>query len=152
MAKRDARQLGKRHYFFLNPYQDAAFTKCPKCGGQTKVRKFPLVLHIEPHQLFLLNKSCRYCTACDLIIARKSELEPLMATGLEQINPQVMGNQYVTIGVLDRKDWREGKQGHLSESQTMERAHVFKDVLNFEPAYPTWGPDPKKPPSTHRQE
>ena len=39
------------HRFFLNPYEDMAFTKCPKCEAKTKVRKFPLVIHIEPTQL-----------------------------------------------------------------------------------------------------
>ena len=39
-----------RHYFFLNPYEDYAFTKCPKCDEKTKVRKFPLAIHIDPGQ------------------------------------------------------------------------------------------------------
>ena len=70
MTSRDPKLRDKRHYFFLNPYQDIAFTKCPKCLAKTKVRKFPLVIHIEPHQLFLLNKSCRYCIACDVRVRR----------------------------------------------------------------------------------
>ena len=56
----------RRHYFFLNFYKDAAFTKCPKCEAKTVVRKFPLVMQIEPQQLLVLNKKCRYCTSCDL--------------------------------------------------------------------------------------
>jgi len=64
----------RRHYFFLNPYEDAVFTKCPRCHNETKIRKFPLVIHIDPQQLLLLNKKCRYCDKCDLIIAKKSEL------------------------------------------------------------------------------
>jgi len=31
------------HYFFLNPYQDMAFTRCPKCKEKTKIRKHCLV-------------------------------------------------------------------------------------------------------------
>ncbi len=47
----------KRHRFFLSPYMDNAFTRCPKCEGKTKLRKFPLVIHIEPRQIFLLNSA-----------------------------------------------------------------------------------------------
>ena len=46
-----------RHYFFLNPYDDAAFTKCPKCNTKTMARKIPFVIHIEPQQVFVLNLS-----------------------------------------------------------------------------------------------
>jgi len=37
----------EKYNFFLNPYTDAAFTKCPKCDGKTKVKKFPLLIFIE---------------------------------------------------------------------------------------------------------
>lgn len=49
----------EKHRFFLRPYEDAAFTKRPKCESKTKLRKSPLVIHIEPGQLFVLNKHCR---------------------------------------------------------------------------------------------
>ena len=55
-----------RHYFFLNPYEDCAFTKCPKCDQATKVRKFPLAIHIDPNQLFFLNKYRRH-TQCSYL-------------------------------------------------------------------------------------
>jgi len=122
----------RRHYFFLNPYVDAAFTKCPKCQSKTKIRKFPLVIHIDPQQLLLLNKKCRYCTKCDLIITKKSEVESLMAACFEQSNPQIIGNNYLVMGVAERRDWREGKKGKILQGETIERMLVFKDVLNFE--------------------
>ena len=68
----------KKHYFFLNPYDDCAFTKCPKCDSKTYLRKFPLVIHVEPEQLCILNKNCKYCTKCDLIITKKSEIEAVI--------------------------------------------------------------------------
>lgn len=132
MTKCDTITQKRRHYFFLNPYQNAAFTKCPKCDSKTKIRKFPLVIHIDPQQLFLLNKQCRYCTRCDLIITKKSELESLMATAFEKLNPQIIGNDYLVMGVAERSDWQESKKGKLSEGETIERMIVFKDVWNFE--------------------
>jgi len=141
MTKRATITQKRSHYFFLNPYQDAGFTKCPKCQTKTKIRKFPLVIHIDPQQLFVLNKKCRYCTRCDLIIARKSELESLIAAAFEQLNPQIIGNGYLVMGVAERSDWREDKKGRMSQGQTIERMLVFEDVWNFEPVRCGWYPE-----------
>ena len=131
-----------RHYFFLNPYKDAAFTKCPKCENRTMVRKFPLVIHIEPAQMFILNKTCRYCARCDLIIARKSKVEALMAASLEDKYPEIAGNEYLVIGTLEKHDWRARDKTSKDPQETIKRMHVFKDVWNFEPM-PTWYPAKK---------
>ena len=122
----------KRSYFFLNPYTDAAFTKCPKCENKTKLRKFPLVIHIDPLQLFVLNKKCRFCTGCDLIIVKQAELEALMAAALEPTNPEVIGNEYLVFGTVERRDWKETDKGAIGPSEIMECMYVFKDVWNFE--------------------
>lgn len=51
-----------KYYFFLNPYSDAAFTRCPKCEGKTKVKKIPLTIVMEKNKAILnLNKTCKYC-------------------------------------------------------------------------------------------
>jgi hypothetical protein len=128
----------RKYYFFLNPYEDAGFTKCPKCEGKTKIRKFPLVVHVEPQQLLFLNKKCRYCVGCDLIIAKQSELETLMVICSEKRNPDVIGNDYLTIGVVDREDWRRGSKGELAQNELIERMYVFRDVWVFEPLAPRW--------------
>jgi len=121
-----------KHYFFLNPYKDCAFTKCPKCDSKTRIRKFPLVIHIDPHQIILLNKKCRHCPKCDLIIAKQSEVESLMIVCLEEINPEVIGNNYLAMGVVDRKDWKEGNNCKLDSTETLDRMYFFKDMLKFE--------------------
>ncbi|MDF5718506.1 MAG: hypothetical protein PUP93_32740 [Rhizonema sp. NSF051] len=139
--KSQGKNLKKRHRFFLNPYDDCAFTKCPKCDMKTKVRKFPLVIHIEPQQLLLLNKQCKYCTNCDLIIAKKQELEPLMAVSFSQSNPTIIGNNYFVMGTVDRKDWKEGNQNSLPPSEMLERIYIFKDVWNFEVIPAGWYPN-----------
>jgi len=128
----------RRHYFFLNSYEDAAFTKCPKCRTNTKIRKFPLVIHIEPQQLLLLNKKCRYCVSCDLIIAKKSELESLMVASFEESKPEIIGNDYLVMGVAERRDWLESKKGKMPQGETIEHILVFKDVWNFELVRAGW--------------
>ena len=145
MSKKNSKQfskkkLNKKHNFFLNPYEDCAFTKCPKCETKTKIRKFPLVIHVQPQQLFLLNKQCKYCANCDLIIAKKQELESLMAAGLSQTNPHIIGNDYLVIGTVERKDWKAGSRGLLSACEIVERMSVFKDQWNFEVIPSGWYP------------
>lgn len=130
--KLNKRYTKTKHYFFLNPYNECAFTKCPKCGDKTRVRKFPLAIHIDPHQILLLNKKCRYCVKCDLIIAKQSEVESLMIVCLEEINPDVIGNNYLAMGVVDRKDWKEGNEGKLDSVQILDCVYFFKDMLKFE--------------------
>ncbi|MCC5655091.1 hypothetical protein LC609_36110 [Nostoc sp. XA013] len=142
--KNPAKTIKKRHRFFLNPYSDCAFTKCPKCDSKTKLRKFPLVIHIEPKQLFLLNKQCKYCPSCDLIIAKKQEIEPLMAATFIQTNPQIVGNNYVVMGTVDKKDWKEGDKNLLSPSEMLGRIYFFKDVWNFEVIPAGWYPNEEK--------
>ena len=127
----------KRHNFFLNPYTDCAFTKCPKCDIPMKVRKYPLVIHIEPRQLFLLNKKCKYCINCDLIIAKKQEIETYIAMALE---PELSQNEYLVMGTVDRKDWREGNKGALEQHEIIERMYVFKDIWDFEVIPAGWYP------------
>ena len=130
----------RRHRFFLSPYIEHAFTKCPRCEGKTKVRKFPLVIHIEPKQLFLLNKLCKFCPRCDLIIAKQEEVESLMADRFSQANPEVIGNEYLVVGTLDRNDWREGNKGNITPSEITHRMYVFEEVWNFEILPAGWYP------------
>ena len=143
--KRKEKHKGKvRHRFFLNPYEDAAFTRCPRCDNKTNIRKFPLVVHVEPQQIVLLNKICRYCTPCDLIIARQSELEALMVACLEHINPNVIGNEYLTMGVMEREDWKAANKGTINTKETLDRIYVFKEVLDFTRTPPGWYPPKEK--------
>ncbi|WP_242056219.1 hypothetical protein [Nostoc flagelliforme] len=103
-----------------------------------------MVIHIEPKQLFLLNKQCKYCPNCDLIIAKKQEIEPLMAATFVQTNPQIVGNNYVVMGTVDKKDWKEGDKSLLSPSEMVGRIYVFKDVWNFEVIPAGWYPNEEK--------
>jgi hypothetical protein len=135
--------MKKRHYFFLNPYHDCAFTRCPKCEDKTRIRKFPLVIHVDPRQMLLVNKQCKYCLSCDLIIARKTELEHQLATALSQTNCEIVANDYVVMGTIDREDWREGNKRQIEPTETIERIYVFKDVWKFEVVPPGWYPEGK---------
>jgi len=128
------------HRFFLNRYEGAAFTKCPKCEGKTKVRKFPLVVHIEPSQLLVLNKQGRYCEGCDLIIARRSEVESLMAAAFERRDPAIVGNEYLVVGTLPRRPWRARDDAGMRPVDMLDQTEIFRDVWKFELVGGGWGP------------
>lgn len=129
-----------RHRFFLNPYPDIAFTKCPKCETKTKQRKLPLVIHIEPGYVLVLNKTCRYCERCDLLIARQANVEELMAGAFESRAAEIIGNKYLVMGTMDRADWKEGVQSTLRPRDALDRMYMFEDVWNFEVDPGGWYP------------
>jgi hypothetical protein len=137
MKKKDEKnipRLGKqppRYRFFLNPYQDARFSKCPQCENKTGQRKLPLFIHINPKQPLLLNKTCRYCLHCDLLIAHQDDLEDLIARIFTDLNPEIVGNKYLVVGTLDRADWKRIDQEKLPIQDTIEALHDFKDVVMF---------------------
>ncbi len=128
------RQLGKQHPrydFFLNAYQDTRFTTCPQCKSKTRSRKFSLVIHVNPGHITILDKLCRFCDACDLLIVHQDQLERQLVTEFMTINPEAIGNDYQGIGTLDRAEWNQGKQDLLSLDQVVEYLHGFKEVVTF---------------------
>ena len=136
------RRLGKqppRHRFFLNPYPDVRFTVCPRCSGKTRLRKLPLVVHVEPLELVVLNKGCRFCPACDLLIAHQDELEALLAAVFSERKPEIIGNDYLVLGTVDRSVWRQRIRTPLVVQDALDQLQEFKQVMRFELA-PRWIP------------
>lgn len=130
-----------RHKFFLNPYKDARFTSCPKCEAKTKLRKLPLFVFLEPAQPLILNKTCRYCPSCDLLILHQDELEQLLtAMCMQRGTPHLIGNDYLVIGTVDRADWKKGQQTPITSNEDIRAiVHDFKKVVDFERQRYGWG-------------
>ncbi|MGF1524130.1 MAG: hypothetical protein ACFBSF_17565 [Leptolyngbyaceae cyanobacterium] len=136
--KKQFGHLPPQHDFFLNPYEDARFTRCPKCDGKTRLRKKPLLIFIEPAQPVSLNKTCRYCPGCDLLIAHKNELDDLLQRMCSQYYPHLVNHEYFVVGTIDRKSWHEGRQTISSIDDLFKTLHDFKQHLEFEPARYVW--------------
>jgi hypothetical protein len=134
-------RLGKlppQYKFFLNPYSNVRFTtSCPGCSGKTKQRKLPLAIHVDDWGMVILNKTCRFCPHCDLLIAHQDEIEANLAQLLSQMAPNAIGSSYLIVGNVERKDWRSGLAKPLTNSEMIEALHDFKDHLQFKPA-PIW--------------
>jgi len=130
--KKAIAQFGKQppeYRFILNPYQDMRFTKCPQCDNKMHQRKLPLVIYIEPNYFLSLNKTCRYCPRCDLLIAHQDDVEHFLASVFMAQKPEIIGNDYLVVGTLDRAMWKRGTQQPLTLQETLDALHDFKEVV-----------------------
>ena len=138
----DIPRLGKqppRYKFFLNPYQNARFTSCPECGGKTKQKKLPLAIHVDDAGMVILNKTCRFCPACNLLIAHQDEIEAQLAVVFAERTPEDVGNDYLVVGTVDRPDWQRGRKTPLTNEEMLAALHDFKDMVKYTPS-PRWIP------------
>ena len=124
----------ERYRFFLNPYSDARFSRCPECDRSTRIVKLPIFIHVDPDNPVVLNKSCRFCSGCDLLIAHKDELESQLANMFFQRRPDVIGNEYLVIGTFDKTDWERGRKHPVEFDEIASLLYVFKEVLETRPS------------------
>jgi hypothetical protein len=125
-------ELPARYKFFLNPYSDARFTRCPQCEGKTSQKKVPLMIHVDPHYPINLNYTCRYCPKCDILIAHRDEIEEHLQRLFSERAPEVIGNDYLVMGTTERAYWKEGFTKPHLPSETLANLHGFKEYLHFE--------------------
>jgi hypothetical protein len=123
----------RRYRFIFDPDAKKRSEFCPQCGGPTEERKFPLVIHVEPQNPVAINKTCRYCPRCDLIIARKEEVEEQLSF-LFAHHPGPIGPEYLVMGTLDHDDWDRGRLTPISLPDLVEKLYVFREVIDGEPA------------------
>lgn len=143
MKKPKFGKLPPLYTFILNPYTDVRFTTCPDCGDRTKQRKLPLVIHVDPHHIVALNKTCRYCPNCDLLIAHQDEIEAQLAALFVRHDPSVIGNNYLIFGTLERKAWRESVMHAKLVNEMWDAMHDFKAYHTIEIVGGGWQPDPR---------
>jgi hypothetical protein len=122
----------RRHRFILSPYAEERFDSCPGCHGPTEERKFPLVIHVEPRNPVCINKTCRYCPRCDLIIAQKDEVEQQLSF-VSAHYPGPIGPEYLVMGTLDHDDWDRSRRTALSLPELVEKVDIFQEVMGVEP-------------------
>jgi hypothetical protein len=152
------KQLGKLqplYRFVLNPLEEVRFSTCPECRLRTLLRKVPLLVHVDPIHPVLLNKRCRYCSDCDLLIVHQDELEPLLVMSFEEQQPEIIGNDYLVLGTVDKSIWRRRDKEPLTMENIPARLHDFKEYLSLSSYIPAgWyhkdqlpSPRPAPPPS-----
>ena len=146
--------LKPKYNFSLNPYSELRFSGCPDCHNKTGQRKLPLLVHIEPMNLIALNYTNRYCRHCDMLIGHKHEIEHFLTEMFLKINPEVIGNDYILVGTVEKVAWRENMNQPKPLNEMLQHAHDFKSYQNLHMTMAGWfpkGQDPpvmKPPPST----
>ncbi|WP_347259148.1 hypothetical protein [Methylocaldum sp.] len=107
MAKKRFGKLPPRYLFALNPYKETRFSRCPKCERLTYPRKFPLLIVVPGHGLFVLGKTCRYCPKCEFIIAHQDELDSVLTTMFPERTRDETGKEYFVLGTVQTRVWRK---------------------------------------------
>ena len=116
----------RQYNFVMNPYPDVRVWTCPFCGAKTGQRKLPLAIHVEPHQMVMLNYTCRYCRACDLLIAQKHDIEGMLAGMFSQADPTLVGNDYLVHGTVEKETYKQNVKDPVPPAQAMASIHPFK--------------------------
>jgi len=68
-------------------------------------------------------------------------LERLLVEICEKNAPDTIGNEYLVFGTIDRKDWKNGLTGKISQQEAIKRTYPFKDVWKFEVSPGWWYPE-----------
>ena len=124
--------LPPRYTFILNPHKDLRCSTCPKCERKTSLRKFALLVAVEGADPVVLGKTCKFCATCDLIICHQDELEPLLAAMLGPVKPEVLGNDYLVVGTVERPTYRKGLKDEATVGEVMNHLAEFKKHLELD--------------------
>jgi hypothetical protein len=144
-------KLPPLYRFILNPHADVRFSTCPNCGGKTLTRKVPLFIHVQPHYPTTINKHCRYCPKCDILIVHQDELEHTLTLTYEKRQPEIIGNEYLVLGTLEPSSWRKRDNEPLGMDNVLDHVHDFKERLEVEYIPAHWGPADKRQAGRHRK-
>jgi YgiT-type zinc finger domain-containing protein len=117
--------LPPKYGFMINPYPEERINRCPLCEKKARQRKTPLVIHVDPKHLIVLNYTCRYCPDCDLLIAHKHEIERCLAALFSQHDPDAIGNEYMVMGSIDKSVWRDGLKQQKNMNELLPQTSDF---------------------------
>ncbi|MGZ3609489.1 MAG: hypothetical protein ACXWOL_01495 [Ktedonobacteraceae bacterium] len=127
-------KLSPHYRFFLNHYKDEHFTTCPRCRYKSRLRKFSLFILVAPEQPIVLDKICRYCFHCELIIVHQDQLEEQLVAFFSTFDPDIIGNDYLIIGTLDQASRKRKSYNQFPVIELLEDLHDFKEVVTYVPA------------------
>ena len=129
--------LSPRYSFFLNPHPNERFTRCPRCQATTRVRKIPLVIHVDSVGLVLLRKTCRLCVVCEMLIAQEVEVNRV----IEGLAPHAANPAtYFVVGTLGSVTWRGGLSGSVTIEEVQQDMADFKAYMRVEITPRHWAP------------
>jgi len=120
-----------RHYFWLNPYREMAFTRCPKCERKTKVRKKRLAIDVLNKTLLLANVTNKYCPECDLIIINKDKIENMLSQLTCFDKRSIRPDDYFIFGTIGKTNYNKCMNQGSYASDCIKLVNPFIDKLHF---------------------
>ncbi len=145
-ARRQFGKLPPKYNFSLNPYPEFRFSRCPDCQNKTGQRKLPLLIHVDPKNLIALNYTNRYCKHCDMLIGHKDEIEHLLTQLFLSINPEVIGNDYIVLGTVEKQAWRENMNQPMPFKEMVDHISDFKSYQDIRMTMAGWFRADQEPP------
>ena len=130
--------LPPRYSFVLNPHADYRATSCPGCKAKTRVRKIPLVIHMDGAGLLILRKTCRLCPNCETVIVHQAEIESAIKASVGQA--AATAPDYLVLGTVGSRVWRQGLSGDLSMDELVRNMADFKAHLQITYTAGGWCP------------
>lgn len=128
------RQFGKRaprYDLFLNMDHTTRFTSCPRCQIKTHARRFFLVVLVGSGYALVVEKTCRFCLSCDLLVIHQDQLEAQLTRQFVRINPQAIGSDYQVVGTLDKDEWQQMRREAPTFEEIREYLYDFKAIVTF---------------------
>lgn len=58
-------------------------------------------------------------------------MEHFLATCFGEQKPEVIGNDYLVLGTLDKPAWKQGTQQQMTLQEIREALHDFNDLQNY---------------------
>ena len=130
--------LPPRYSLVLNPHADYRATSCPGCKAKTRVRKIPLVIHVEGVGLLILRKTCRLCLHCETVIVHQAEIESEIKTSAGQAAGATP--DYLVLGTVGPRVWRQGLSGQMGIDELVRNMADFKTHLQIKYTPGGWYP------------
>jgi hypothetical protein len=125
--------LPPRYSFVLHRDVRDRFTRCPRCNAHTRLRKLPLVIHVEHPagaRLTILGKTRRLCPVCEMLIAHEADISRLLiASGIaaEDGTPD-----YVVLGTVVPRVWRAGLTRGVAQEAVRASMADFKQYMRID--------------------
>ncbi len=90
--------------------------------------------------MMVLGKTCSYCARCEFIICHQEDLEDQLVQAFERLSPDVIGNEYVVVGTVERASWKKGMAETVLLEETLKHTADIKEYLVLQDPRMRWGP------------
>lgn len=121
--------LPPKYSLLINAAPEMRLTRCPHCNKLTYPRKFALLIGVEDIAAFVQGKTCKYCSKCRMILVQQDELEFELAISGERHFPEILGHEYLVVGVVEIKAFKEGMAG--SGATLMDTMKYVSDIRKY---------------------